>query len=102
MRAGRPSLPPSLLPSLPPSFSHFFLSDTPFLKGKKKQCIKMLTFPPSLHPSLLPPRLGVLKATLRKSPVSKDVNLEYLAAQVRLERGREGGREGGRKDGSKK
>ncbi|EKU21500.1 transitional endoplasmic reticulum ATPase [Nannochloropsis gaditana CCMP526] len=27
-------------------------------------------------------RLGVLKATLRKSPVSKDVNLEYLAAQT--------------------
>ena len=27
-------------------------------------------------------RLGILRATLRKSPVSKDVDLEYLAAQT--------------------
>ena len=40
-------------------------------------------------------RLGVSKATLRKSPVSKDVNLEYLAAQVRREGGRKGEREEG-------
>jgi transitional endoplasmic reticulum ATPase len=27
-------------------------------------------------------RLGILRATLRKSPISKDVDLEYLAAQT--------------------
>merc|ERR1719379_3009756 len=30
----------------------------------------------------LPARLGILRATLRKSPVSKDVDLSYLAAQT--------------------